>query len=103
MPASISVGIDFDELFHTEGVPPQEALEDLDVEYFVSSLPTGVFFSRAYWQEMDGDGVPEWIILVTATTKFCQLSEYFTLIPVPRPMDVSYLIEPRRDANGGST
>ena len=102
LPASISVGIDYDELFHTAGVPHHEALEDLSVDYFVSCLPDGVTFRHAYWQEMDDDGVPSWIIMVTANTKFCELSEYYTLIPVPRPMDVSHLIEPRRNASGSS-
>jgi hypothetical protein len=93
LPASISGSIDLVELYGTEGEPLEEALQDVDVEDFENALPPGVILQEAHWQENGDDGGPGWICLVTADTKFCEVGEYFTLIPVPRPMDVSHLID----------
>ena len=63
--------------------------DDPDLQEFLDSLPPDVDVIRAFF--CDAPGVEGWIVAVEIETEIGHLSDCFTLTPVPRSIDMSWL------------
>lgn len=88
LPLSMTPDVDLDALYGPGAEPDIDDIDGDAVEAFIQSLPEDVEVNRVRYCSGPIDG-PGWVVSVSMDIGFTEIEEFFTLTPVPRPVDAA--------------